>query len=82
MQPNDQKKPLDVTSRASSMPRDSALLYRNKSPKDSAASHYRGLLKLSDGRVYLVGLWVRQVKGEPALEIRLSEKQASHSERG
>src|SRR5262245_36285610 len=70
----EQKVPEDVSDRASRMPRNAALLYRNKTPKDPTSPHYRGLLRLEDGQVFWIGLWVRSVNGERALEIRLVPK--------
>jgi hypothetical protein len=66
--------PVDIASRADKMSRGSSILYKNKNPKNATASHYRGVLKLEDGRAFWVGLWVRQVNGERALEIRLAPK--------
>jgi hypothetical protein len=56
------------------MPRNSALLYKNKNPKDANASHYRGLLKLENGQSYWVGLWIRQLDDERVLEVKLVPK--------
>jgi hypothetical protein len=56
------------------MPRDSALLYRNHKPSKADAPHYRGVLKLQDGQFYWCSLWVRQIKGERALELKLTPK--------
>lgn len=67
----DASKLVDITARSSSMPRDSALLYRNHKPKSPESPHYLGLLKTLEGKVYWLGLWVRLVKGERALEVRL-----------
>jgi hypothetical protein len=64
----------DVSDRSHKMPRGSALLFKNKTPKDSASSHYRGLLKLKDGQAFWVGLWVRRIDQERVLEIRLVPK--------
>jgi hypothetical protein len=64
----------DVRERAAQMPRNSALLFKNKTPKDARSSHYRGLVKLENGQAYWVGLWVRRLDQEPVLEVRLSKK--------
>jgi hypothetical protein len=64
----------DVADRAHKMPRDSALLFRNRSPKSEVASHYRGVLRLEDGSSFWVGLWVRRLGQEQVLEIRLVPK--------
>src|ERR1700751_3138472 len=61
----------DVGDRAHKMPRDTALLYRNRTPRDEAAAHYRGLVTLRNGDQYWVGLWVRSLRGQPVLEIKL-----------
>jgi hypothetical protein len=65
----------DVSDRAHKMPRDSALLYRNKTPRGEAAPHYQGVSRLRDGTLYWIRLWVRSLRGEPALEIKLSRKE-------
>jgi hypothetical protein len=64
----------DVRERASKMPRNSTLLYRNKNPKDATSSYYRGLLKLENGDAYWCGLWVRRLGDERIFEIRLARK--------
>jgi hypothetical protein len=75
--PTPNGKPLvDVTERASKMPRNSALLYANPPPRNGADwPHYRGLLRLlHDGRMFWVGLWPRIVNGKLVFEIRLTPK--------
>jgi hypothetical protein len=67
----------DVSNRASRMPKNSSILYRNRTPRHDASPHYRGLLKLENGDTYWVGLWVRQLRGEPVLEIKLTRKEDS-----
>jgi hypothetical protein len=69
-----QKLAENVHARASNMPRNAALLYRNKNPKDASSSHYRGLLKLENGDAYWVGLWVRQLDQERVLEVKFVRK--------
>jgi hypothetical protein len=69
-----QKSVEDVRERSSKMPRNSALLFKNKTPKDATSSHYRGLLKMQNGDAYWVGLWVRRLGTERVLEIKLSPK--------
>jgi hypothetical protein len=69
-----QKVAEDVASRAHKMPRGSTLLFRNRSPKNEAASHYRGLLKLENGDSYWVGLWVRKIDQERVLELKVVPK--------
>jgi hypothetical protein len=64
----------DITARSSQMPRNSALLFRNKARTHADASHFRGLLKLASGESFWVGLWPRTVHGEPVFEIRLTPK--------
>jgi hypothetical protein len=67
---------VDVTERTSKMPRNSALLYHNPSPRSGADwPHYRGLLRLlHDGKMFWVGLWPRTVNGKLVYEIRLTPK--------
>jgi hypothetical protein len=69
-----EKLPEDVAERASKMPRNAVLLYRNKTPEDTTSSHYRGLLRFEDGSSFWVGLWVRRIDQERVLEIKLSRK--------
>jgi hypothetical protein len=66
--------PRDASSRAHSMARNSALLYRNKRPKDTNSPRYIGVLRLADGQVFWVGAWRAVVNGEQVVEIRLSPK--------
>jgi hypothetical protein len=69
-----QRPPKDITARSSSMPRDSAILYKNSDPKGSDPAAYRGLLKMADAKVYWVGAWPRTVKGRTVIELRLVER--------
>ena len=69
-----QKVAEDVSARSSKMPRNSALLYRNKAPKDPTSAHYRGLIRMLNGDSYWVGLWVRRIDQERVLEIKLVPK--------
>jgi hypothetical protein len=74
MQTQSKKLGVDVSNRAHRMPRNSALLYRNKASKDATSSHYRGLLKMQNGDSYWVGLWIRRLDQEPVLEVKLLPK--------
>jgi len=69
-----QKVAEDIRERSAKMPKNSSLLYRNRSPKNSDSPHYRGLLKLENGDSYWVGLWVRSLNQERVLELKLSRK--------
>lgn len=71
---NQQKIAEDVSERAHQMPRGSALLYRNRAPKDTLAAHYRGMLKLENGQAFWVGLWIRRLGQERVLEVKLAPK--------
>lgn len=64
----------DVTSKSSSIPRDAALLYRNRKPKNAHSPSYLCLLKMTDGGIFWAGIWVREVKGQRVLELRLSPR--------
>jgi hypothetical protein len=57
------------------MPRDSAILYRNKAPKSGDPPAYFGVLKLGDGSVYWAAVWPRTVNGAPVVELQLKLKQ-------
>jgi hypothetical protein len=75
MQSQATKLPEDVAERAHKMPRNSALLYRNRSPKDINSPHYRGLIRLENGQAHWVDLWVRRLDREqPVLEVKLVPK--------
>jgi hypothetical protein len=65
----------DVSDRAHKMPRDTALLYRNRSPRDTASAHYQGVSRLSNGTLYWITLWVRSIHNQPVLEIKLTRKE-------
>jgi hypothetical protein len=69
-----QKLAEDVSDKAHRMPRNAALLYRNKAPKDPTSAHYRGLIRMLNGDSYWVGLWVRRIDQERVLEIKLVPK--------
>jgi hypothetical protein len=68
------RKYVDVTARSQSMPRNSALLYRNRTPRNADSPVYLGVLKLADGTTFWVGVWPRSVKGETVVEIQLCPK--------
>jgi len=74
MQTQSKKLGVDVSNRAHRMPRNSALLYRNKASKDATSAHYRGLIRMLNGDSYWVGLWVRRIDQERVLEIKLVPK--------
>jgi hypothetical protein len=74
MNETQQKTAEDVSARSHKMPRNSTLLFRNRSPKNAASSHYRGLLKLENGDAFWCALWVRRIDQERVLEIKLSPK--------
>jgi hypothetical protein len=61
----------DITAHSSSMPPDSAILYKNTSPRGEDPSTYRGLLRLESGERFWVGLWPRTVNGKVCVELRL-----------
>jgi hypothetical protein len=56
-------------------PRNTALLYLNKRPRDKSAPRYLGVIVLDDGRKYWIGAWPAKAGTEPAIEIRLMPKQ-------
>jgi len=66
--------PKDVTARFSAMPRNSALLYRNTTPKNIDPPAYKGLLRMADGTDYWALVWPRIVKDKQVVELKLIEK--------
>jgi hypothetical protein len=74
-------KPLsDITDRSSRMPRNSTILYRTPSPRSGAdPAHYRGMLRLRDGRLFWIGGWFRTVNGQTVLELRLTPRDGEMS---
>jgi hypothetical protein len=68
---------VDITDRASRMPRNSTILYHNPPPCSGAdRPSYRGLLRLlHDGKTFWVWLWPRTVRGQLVYEIELSPKE-------
>jgi hypothetical protein len=70
----DSKPPKDVTQQSSSMPRNSALLYRNTNPQNEDSPAYAGFLRMIDGRTFWALIWPRTVKGKQVVELRLVEK--------
>jgi hypothetical protein len=70
------KQAVDITGKSSRMPRNSALLFPNKAPRSGADwAHYRGVLRLLDGRFFWAGIWPRICNGRPVLELRLELKE-------
>jgi hypothetical protein len=60
------------------MPRDSAILYRNRTPRPGDPYSYLGVLKLADGAVYWAAIWPRLVNGSPVVELQLKPKQVAN----
>jgi hypothetical protein len=56
------------------MPKNSALLYPNRKPKNKSSPRYLGVLRLDDGRKFWAGLWRRTTNGETVVELRLEPK--------
>ena len=55
-------------------PRNTAVLYRNKKPKDANSPRYLGVIVTDTGHKYWVGIWPAEVNGEPAVELKLMPK--------
>jgi hypothetical protein len=64
----------DLTQESFQMPRDSALLYPNKKPRDEDSPHYFGVMVTKDGTSYWVGAWTATVKGQDVIKIKLIPK--------
>lgn len=56
------------------MPRDCALLYPNKKPRDENSPQHLGIMKTKDGVLYWVGAWMGTVKGQEVIKIKLVPK--------
>jgi hypothetical protein len=67
---------VDVTEKSMRMPRNSALLFPNQAPRSGADwAHYRGILRMLDGRFYWAGVWERICNGRVVLELKLELKE-------
>ena len=64
----------DISDRAHTMPRNSAVLYRNARPKGEDSPAYAGVLRMIDGRKFWALVWPRTVKGKTVVELKLVEK--------
>src|SRR6516165_311161 len=66
----------DVTEKSMRMPRNSSLLFPNQAPRSGADwAHYRGVLRMLDGRFYWAGIWERICNGRLVLELKLELKE-------
>jgi hypothetical protein len=67
---------VDVTEKSMRMPRNSSLLFPNQAPRSGADwAHYRGVLRMLDGRFYWAGIWQRICNGRLVLELKLELKE-------
>jgi hypothetical protein len=58
------------------MGRNSSLLFPNQAPRSGADwAHYRGVLRMLDGRFYWAGIWQRICNGRLVLELKLELKE-------
>jgi hypothetical protein len=64
----------DITDQSSTMPRNSAILFRNTQPKNDDSPAYGGVLRLDDGRKFWALVWPRTVRGKQVIELRLVKK--------
>ena len=64
----------DITSLCSCMPRNGAVLYKNRKPKGVDPASYGGVLRLSNGEAFWAYIWPRVVRGKPVVELRLVPK--------
>ena len=64
----------DFTAESSQMPRNSALLYPNKKPKDANSPEYIGIMKTREGALFWVGAWRGLVNGQETIKIKLMPK--------
>jgi hypothetical protein len=64
----------DITDKAAHMERGTAILYRNRKPKDGDAAAYGGLLRLSDGQTFWAFIWPRKIGKKDVVELRLVPK--------
>jgi hypothetical protein len=62
----------DISSKSSSMERNSAILYRNRRPTKGDPASYGGLLRMADGTYYWAFVWPRLVNGKAVVELRLT----------
>ena len=64
----------DITARASSMPRDSAILYPNPRPRGEDPPAYIGIMRSALGELFWLAAWGRTVAGRAVIEIRMQPK--------
>ena len=72
--PQAKRAPLDVSDRASTMPRNSCLLYPNPNPRGDDPASYVGVMRTAAGELYWLGAWAREVRGRKVIEIRQTPK--------
>jgi hypothetical protein len=71
----DGKALLDVTGKCMRMPRNASVLYPNQSPRSGADwAHFRGVLRMLDGRFYWALVWQRICNDRVVLELKLELK--------
>jgi hypothetical protein len=67
--------PIDITTKVSSLPRDTPVLYkRAPSPGDPDPPAYLGVLSLADGQLFWAAASAQIVNGKPVTELRLTPK--------
>jgi hypothetical protein len=72
----DGKALMDVTEKSMRMPRNSSLLFPNQASRSGADwAHYRGVLRMLEGRFYWAGIWERTCNGRVVLELKLQLKE-------
>lgn len=72
----------DISDQAHSMPRNSAILYRNRRPKSNDSPAYAGVLRMADGRKFWALIWPRAVNGKAVVELKLTEKSEDSPDNG
>jgi hypothetical protein len=66
----------DVTEKSPKMPRNSSLLFPNQAPRSGADwAHFRGVLRMLDGRFYWARIWEWVCNGRVVLELKLQLKE-------
>jgi hypothetical protein len=64
----------DITGKSFKMARNTAILYNEKQLSVPDAAHFRGITVLKNGDSYWIFAWLREVKGEPVLEIKFKPR--------
>jgi hypothetical protein len=66
--------PVDITHKASQMPPDTGILYRNPVSSGNDPSAYIGVIRVTQPGYYWAQLWRRTIRGKVVVELQLTPK--------